>query len=85
LGSPSTSAHHCAQAATGRDVVARLAGRRSLEIDEIEELAGRIDAERAGRELIERCSQLPELERAAIELVDLTGLTPKEEKGALPL
>jgi RNA polymerase sigma factor (sigma-70 family) len=76
-------AHHCAQAANGRDAVARLAGRRSLEIDEIEELAGRIDAERAGRELIEGCSQLPELERAAIELVDLTGLTPKEAAAAL--
>jgi hypothetical protein len=30
-------------------------GRRALDDDEIEELAGRIDAERAGRELIARC------------------------------
>ena len=71
-------AGHCAQAAGGRDAVARLAQRRPLDVDEIEELAGRIDAERAGRELIGRCSQLPELERAAVELVDLAGLTPKE-------
>jgi RNA polymerase sigma-70 factor (ECF subfamily) len=52
-------------------------------VDEIEEVAGKIDAERAGRELIERCSQLPEFERAAVELVDLAGLTPKEAATAL--
>ena len=76
-------AGHCAQAANGRDAVARLAQRRPLDVDEIEELAARIDAERAGRELIGRCSQLPELERAAVELVDLAGLTPKEAATAL--
>ena len=53
-------------------------GPRTLDVDEIEELTGRIDAERTGRKLIERCSQLPELERAAVELVDLSELTPKE-------
>ena len=46
-------------------------------------LPARIDAERAGRELIGRCSQLPEIERAAVELVDLAGLTPKEAATAL--
>lgn len=71
-------ARHCDQAANGRDAVARLAGQRTLAVDEVEELTDRIDAERAGRELIERCSQLPELERAAVELVDLSGLIPKE-------
>lgn len=76
-------ARHCEQAANGRDAAARLAGRRTLETDEIDELAGRIDAERAGRKLVERCSQLPELERAAIELVDLSGLTPKEAAAVL--
>jgi RNA polymerase sigma factor (sigma-70 family) len=76
-------AGHCAHVAGGRDAAARLAGRRALETDEIEELAGRIDAERSGRELIERWSQLPGLERAAIELVDLAGLTPKEASVAL--
>ena len=76
-------ARHCEQTAHGRDAVARLAGRRALDVDEIEELAGRIDAERAGRELIDRCSRLPELERAAAELVDLSGLTPKEAAAAL--
>jgi RNA polymerase sigma-70 factor (ECF subfamily) len=54
-----------------------------LDVDEIDELTGRIDAECAGRALIERCSQLPALERAAVELVDLSGLTPKEAAAAL--
>ena len=73
----------CERAANGRDAVARLAGRRALEDDEIEELASKIDAERAGRDLIARCAKLPALERAAIELVDLSGLTPKEAAAAL--
>lgn len=76
-------AGHCQHVASGRDAVARLAGRRALDTDEIEELTGRIDAERAGRELIERCAKLPQLERAAIELVDLSGLTPKDAAAAL--
>ena len=76
-------AGHCAQAASGRDAVARLAQRRALDVDESEELAARIDAERVGRELLGRCGRLPELERAAVELVDLAGLTPKEAAAAL--
>jgi RNA polymerase sigma factor (sigma-70 family) len=76
-------ARHCDQAANGREAVARLAGQRVLAVDEVEELTGRIDAERAGRDLIERCAQLPELERAAVELVDLSGLTPKEAAAVL--
>ena len=76
-------AQHCEQTAGGRDAAARLAGRRALEVDEIEELAARIDAEQAGRALIARCSQLPDLERTAVELVDLTGLTPKEAAAVL--
>ncbi len=76
-------ARHCEQVVGGRDAAARLAGHRALDELEIEELAGRIDAERAGRELIERCSQLPDLERAAVELVDLCELTPKEAAATL--
>jgi RNA polymerase sigma-70 factor (ECF subfamily) len=76
-------ASHCAPAANGRNVVARLAQRRPLDVDETEELAARIDAERDGRSLIGRCARLPELERAAVELVDLAGLTPKEAAAAL--
>ena len=75
-------ARHCEQSANGREAVARLAGRRPLDVDEIDELVGKIDAERAGAALIERCSRLPVLERAAIELVDLVGLTPKEAAAA---
>ena len=71
-------ASHCEQSAGGRDAVLRLAGRRPLEADEIEELAERIDAERAGASLMGSCKELPAIERAAIELVDLDGLTPKE-------
>lgn len=76
-------ARHCAESAEARDTASRLAGHRSLDDDEIGELAARIDAEREGRALMERCSQLPALERAALELVDLTGLTPKEAAAAL--
>jgi RNA polymerase sigma-70 factor (ECF subfamily) len=76
-------ARHCAQAANGRDAAARLAGHRPLDPDEIEELTQRIDAERAGRALLERCAQLPMLERVAIELVDLAGLEPKEAAAML--
>jgi RNA polymerase sigma factor (sigma-70 family) len=76
-------AQHCARMANGRDAAARLAGLADLPIDEIEELTHRIDAQRAGRELLERCARLPALERAAVELVDLGGLTPKEAAAAL--
>jgi RNA polymerase sigma-70 factor (ECF subfamily) len=76
-------AQHCEQFASGRDAVARLAGHRTLDVDEFDELTSRIDAERAGRALIERCVRLPALERAAVELVDLAGLTPKEAAAAL--
>jgi RNA polymerase sigma-70 factor (ECF subfamily) len=76
-------AQHCAEHSNGREAVARLAGRRMLESDEIDELAARIDAEREGRALMARCSRLPDLERSAVELVDLAGLTPKEAAEAL--
>lgn len=71
-------ASHCQQSASGRDVVARLGGHRQLEVDEIEELVGRIDAERDGAALLRRGEQLPVEELVAVELVDLGGLTPKE-------
>lgn len=76
-------AGYCEQIAGGRAAVARLAGRRPLDTDEVEELAARIDAERDGRRLMERCAQLPELERIALELVDVAGFTPKEAAAAL--
>lgn len=71
-------ARHCAEVADGRDAAIRYAARRVLEDDELEELVAKIDAERAGRELIERWTRLPAIDRDAVELVDLAGLTPKE-------
>ena len=76
-------AQHCDQSAGGRDAVARLGGHRSLDEDEIEELAERIDAEREGAALMRCWEQLPAIERAAIELVDIEELTPKEAAVAL--
>jgi RNA polymerase sigma-70 factor (ECF subfamily) len=71
-------ARHCEQSAGGRDAVARLGGHRTLGVDEIEELAERIDAEREGAALMRRCARLP-----AVELVDLEGVTPQEAAVAL--
>ena len=76
-------AGYCEQM-SNRDAAARgLAGLADLPADEVDELVDRIDAQRAGRELLERCAQLPALERAAVELVDVDGLTPKEAAAAL--
>jgi RNA polymerase sigma-70 factor (ECF subfamily) len=71
-------ANHLADQAIGADLIEQLGGRLVLAQDEIEELAARIDAQRDGRELLERAGRLSSLEREAIELVDLIGLTPKE-------
>ncbi|MGH3265426.1 MAG: RNA polymerase sigma factor [Trebonia sp.] len=76
-------ADYCQQTATGRETMVRLAGLADLPVDEIEELAQKIDAQRAGRELLARCAELPPLERSAVELVDLDGLTPKEAAAVL--
>lgn len=76
-------AQHCANASGGREMAARLAGLAELPADEIEELTDRIDAQRAARDLLERCAELSTLERAAVELVDIDGLTPKEAAAAL--
>jgi RNA polymerase sigma factor (sigma-70 family) len=64
--------------ADGRQVFDRLSGQVMLQDDESEDLVDRIDAERAGRELLERITRLPELERSAIELVVLEGMTSRE-------
>jgi RNA polymerase sigma-70 factor (ECF subfamily) len=58
-------ARHYAALRDGQQMAGRLAGRLVLGDDETDELAGRIDAQREGRELLDRCRQLPELERAA--------------------
>jgi RNA polymerase sigma factor (sigma-70 family) len=63
----------------------RLAGRRDLAPDQVEELLDQIDAERAGRDLLTGLAALSEPDRAVIELVDLAGLQPKEAAAALGL
>lgn len=69
-------ANHLADKATGAELIDRLGGQFVLVHDEVEDLAARIDAQRDGRELLERAARLSCLEREAIELVDLIGLTP---------
>jgi RNA polymerase sigma factor (sigma-70 family) len=63
----------------------RLAGRRDLDPDQVEELVDRIDAERAGRHLVSELARLPDGDRAVVELVDIAGLRPKEAAAALGL
>jgi RNA polymerase sigma-70 factor (ECF subfamily) len=71
-------AAHCEAHAQHNNRVIRLAGRRELDTDQVEELLDRIDAERAGRRLVSELTALPEPDRAVIELVDLAGLKPAE-------
>lgn len=76
-------ARHCEAASRGRDTELRLAGHRDLDTDETAELVARIDAERAGRDLIAALAELPAVDREVVDLVDLAGLTPKEAAAAL--
>lgn len=78
-------AGHCEARSRQQERVARLAGRRELEPDQVGELLDRIDAERAGRALVAALAALPETDRALVELVDLAGLTPKEAAATLGL
>jgi RNA polymerase sigma-70 factor (ECF subfamily) len=71
-------AQHCEATTRGRDVVARIHGRRALDTDEIADLVTRIDAEREGRELIAAMASLPDVDREVVELVDLVGMAPKD-------
>ncbi|HTZ29718.1 MAG TPA: sigma-70 family RNA polymerase sigma factor [Streptosporangiaceae bacterium] len=76
-------AAHCEAYKQQQDRLQRLAGRRDLEVDQVDELLARIDAERAGRDLLAGLSMLPERDRALVELVDLAGLRPKEAAAVL--
>jgi RNA polymerase sigma factor (sigma-70 family) len=78
-------AAHCEAYSHQRHKVERLAGRRDLDPDQIEELVDRIDAQRAGRDLVSQLARLPELDRGVVELVDIAGLSPKEAAAALGL
>lgn len=76
-------AGHCDAASQHRDRTQRLAGRRELDTDQIEELVDRIDAARAGRDLMAELAGLPEPDRMLVELVDIDGLKVKEAAVAL--
>jgi RNA polymerase sigma factor (sigma-70 family) len=76
-------AAHCEAESQQRKKVVRLAGRRELDGDQVEELLDRIDAERAGRRLVTELSALPVADRAVVELVDIAGLRPGEAASVL--
>lgn len=76
-------AAHCEAYGQQQDRLQRLAGRRDLEPDQVEELLDRIDAEWAGRDLVSGLGMLPDRDRALVELVDLAGLRPKEAAAVL--
>ena len=78
-------ASYCAAYNQQLNQLRRLAGRRDLDHDQVEELLERIDAERAGRNLIAELAALPVADREVIELVDIAGLRPKEAAAALGL
>jgi RNA polymerase sigma factor (sigma-70 family) len=78
-------ASHCEAYDQQQHKLRRLSGRRDLEPDQVEELLDRIDAERAGRDLVNGLAMLPERDRAVIELVGIAGLRPKEAAAALGL
>ena len=78
-------AAHCEAYSQQQHKLQRLAGRRELDQDQVEELLERIDAERAGRGLIAALAMLPEREREVIELVDVAGIRPKDAATALGL
>jgi RNA polymerase sigma-70 factor (ECF subfamily) len=78
-------ASYCEAYSQRQDGLRRLAGRRDLDADQVGELLERIDAERAGRDLIAELAALPERDRGVIELVDIAGLRPKEAAAALGL
>ena len=71
-------AQRCEAASQSSALVDALGGQLELGQDELADLAGRIDAQREGRELLLRAKNLSELEREAIELIDLAALTPAE-------
>jgi RNA polymerase sigma factor (sigma-70 family) len=78
-------ASHCEAYRQQQDKTQRLAGRRDLDPDQVEELLDRIDAEQTGRRLVTEVALLPERDRAVIELVDLAGLRPNEAAAVLGL
>jgi RNA polymerase sigma-70 factor (ECF subfamily) len=66
-----------------RDKAMRLAGRRELDADQLDELLDRIDAERSGRRLVTELTALGDTDRALVELVDIAGFQAKEAAAVL--
>ena len=73
------------RAARERDRQHRVAGRRLLDVDDIDRLVERIDAAQEARELMARIAMLPEHERAVLELVAVDGLEVTEAARALDI
>jgi hypothetical protein len=61
-------ATYCEKYSQQQDKLRRLAGRRELDRDQVGELLERIDAERAGRDMLTELATLPERDRTVIEL-----------------
>lgn len=76
-------ARHCESTARQRQAARSHGAQRIFNEDEIEEMLGRLDAEREGGKLLARMAHLPTPEREAVELVDLAGLKPREAARAL--
>ncbi len=76
-------ARHRQQSTRQEQAVKQLCRQVVLDQDDIEDLEARIAAQQQSREVLERCTGLPELERPAIELVDLDGFTPAEAAASL--
>jgi RNA polymerase sigma-70 factor (ECF subfamily) len=68
-----------------RDKARRLAGRRELDAEALDDLLDRIDAQRLGRRLVTELTTLRDTDRALVELVDIAGLPAKEAAAVLGL
>jgi len=66
-----------------REIVRRLAGRRTLGQDDHERLEEMLDAEAVAPELLRALASLPAAERTAAELVFVDGLSPADATSAL--
>jgi RNA polymerase sigma factor (sigma-70 family) len=78
-------AKHCERGSRRHEAALRAGWSRGLADEAVEDVVERIDAERQGRELLERLAGLSSGEREALELVDVVGLAPREAAEALGL
>jgi RNA polymerase sigma factor (sigma-70 family) len=68
-----------------RQAVARFAGRRLLDADDVALLEDQIDNERRAHSAYRMLGELSAADRELVELVDITGLSPKEAATAMGL